>query len=90
VVFDGIIAEARGNPLALLALPRGRTPAEIAFGFGQRSSSPVVNRMEQGFRRQLEPLPPETHRLMLVAAVEPVGDVTPLRKAAERRPRQPD
>jgi DNA-binding CsgD family transcriptional regulator/tetratricopeptide (TPR) repeat protein len=83
-VRDEIVAEARGNPLALLELPRGRTPAELAFGFGLPSASPLVSRMEQGFLRQLEPLPPETRRLLLVAAVEPVGDVTLLRGAAER------
>src|SRR5262249_49620767 len=29
-----ILAETRGNPLALLELPRGLTPAELAGGFG--------------------------------------------------------
>src|SRR5215813_7315698 len=33
-VRDLIVAETRGNPLALLELPRGRTPAELAGGFG--------------------------------------------------------
>jgi DNA-binding CsgD family transcriptional regulator len=83
-VFDAIIAEARGNPLALLELPQGRTPAEIAFGFGLPNTSPLVSRVEQGFLRQLEPLPPDTRRILLVAAVEPLGDATLLRGAAER------
>jgi DNA-binding CsgD family transcriptional regulator/tetratricopeptide (TPR) repeat protein len=83
-VLDGIVAEARGNPLALLELPRGRTPAEIAFGFGLPSTLPLVSRMEHGFVRQLQPLPPETRKLLLLAAVEPVGDVILLWGAAER------
>ena len=33
-VRDRIVAETRGNPLALLELPRGLTPAELAGGFG--------------------------------------------------------
>src|SRR6204780_2332798 len=33
-VRDQIIAETRGNPLALLELPRGLTPAQLAGGFG--------------------------------------------------------
>ena len=33
-VRDRIVAETRGNPLALLELPRGRTPAQLAGGFG--------------------------------------------------------
>src|SRR5215211_1544731 len=32
-VRDRIVAETRGNPLALLELPRGLTPAELAGGF---------------------------------------------------------
>src|SRR6201987_2638486 len=31
---DRIVAETHGNPLALLELPRGITPAELAGGFG--------------------------------------------------------
>ncbi|WP_433299460.1 AAA family ATPase [Pseudonocardia sp. CA-142604] len=83
-VLDGIVAEARGNPLALLELPRGRTPAEISFGFGLSSTLPLGSRLEQGFVRQLQPLPPETRRLLLLAAVEPVGDVISLWEAAKR------
>jgi DNA-binding CsgD family transcriptional regulator len=83
-VLDEIIAEARGNPLALLELPRGRAPAEIAFGFGLPSGLPLVSRMEQGFLRQMQPLPPETRRLLLVAAVEPVGDAILMWGAAGR------
>ncbi|GAA1294790.1 LuxR family transcriptional regulator [Pseudonocardia aurantiaca] len=83
-VLDGIVAEARGNPLALLELPRGRTPAEIAFGFGLPSTMPLASRMEHGFLRQLQALPPETRKLLLLAAVEPVGDVILLWEAAER------
>src|SRR5919206_3048687 len=33
-VSDRIVAEARGNPLALLELPRGLASAELAGGFG--------------------------------------------------------
>src|SRR6476659_983963 len=33
-VRDRIVAETRGNPLALLELPRRLTPAELAGGFG--------------------------------------------------------
>jgi hypothetical protein len=98
-VLDGIVAEARGNPLALLELPHGRTQAEITFGFGLPSTLSLVSRMEQGFLRQLQPLPPDTRRLLLAAAVEPVGDAIllwgrPSDSASERtrrrRPRPPD
>jgi DNA-binding CsgD family transcriptional regulator/tetratricopeptide (TPR) repeat protein len=89
-VFDEIVAEARGNPLALLELPRGRTPAELAFGFGLPTTTPLAGRVEQGFVRRLQPLPAETRKLLLTAAVEPVGDVTVLWRAAERLGIGPD
>ena len=83
-VSDRIIAEARGNPLALLELPRGLTSAELAGGFGSPKVEPLANRIEQSFVRQLEPLPAETRRLLLAAAAEPLGDVTLLWRAAGR------
>jgi DNA-binding CsgD family transcriptional regulator len=82
-VRDRIIAEARGNPLALMELPRGRTPAAVAGGFGLPGAIPLTSRIEQGFARQLEPLPGDTRQLLLLAAAEPVGDVTLLWRAAE-------
>jgi DNA-binding CsgD family transcriptional regulator/tetratricopeptide (TPR) repeat protein len=83
-VLDVIVAEARGNPLALLALPRGRTPAQLMFGFARPNTMPLVNPVEQRFLEQLELLPPETGLLLLTAAVEPAGDMTVIRRALER------
>lgn len=83
-VRDRIVSETRGNPLALLELPRGLTPAELAFGFDGQSAKPVASRVEQGFQRRIATLPEQTRRLLLTAAVEPVGDVTLLWRAAER------
>jgi DNA-binding CsgD family transcriptional regulator len=83
-VTDRIVAEAHGNPLALLELPRGLTSAELAGGFGFPEVMPLASRIEQSFVRQLESLPPDTRRLLLTAAAEPVGDVTLLWRAAGR------
>src|SRR5437879_5697425 len=83
-VRDQIVAETRGNPLALLELPRGLTPAELAFGFGGRSTTPLVSRVEEGFQRRIAALPADTRTLLLTAAVEPVGDVPLLWRAVER------
>jgi DNA-binding CsgD family transcriptional regulator/tetratricopeptide (TPR) repeat protein len=83
-VRDRIVAEMHGNPLALLELPRGMTPAELAGGFALSEAMPLAGRIEAGFVRQLESLPADTRRLLLAAAVEPVGDVTLLWRAAER------
>src|SRR3954452_10205269 len=83
-VRDRIVAETRGNPLALLELPRGLTPAELAGGFGLPGLLPLASRLQQGFLRRLEALPAETRRLLLTAAAEPVGDATLLWRALER------
>ena len=72
-VRDRIVAETRGNPLALLELPRGWTPAELAGGFGLSESPALSGRIEQSFRERLAPLSPSTRVLLLVAAAEPVG-----------------
>ncbi|MFD8594421.1 ATP-binding protein [Kitasatospora sp. NPDC059646] len=73
-VRDRIVAETGGNPLALLELPRGLSPAELAFGFGGPGAGPLATRLEDGFRRRVDALPADTRALLLVAAVEPVGD----------------
>ncbi len=83
-VRDRFVAETRGNPLALLELPRGLTSAELAGGFGLPAALPLASRIEESFLRRLQSLPPETQRLLLAAAAEPVGDLTLLWRAAER------
>ncbi|MGH3549387.1 MAG: AAA family ATPase [Pseudonocardiaceae bacterium] len=83
-VRDRIVAETRGNPLALLELPRGWTAAELAGGFGLPGARLLTDRIEQSFLRRLQSLPPDSQRLLLTAAAEPVGDVTLLWRAAER------
>jgi DNA-binding CsgD family transcriptional regulator len=86
-VRDRILAETRGNPLALLELPRGVAPAELAGGFGSPSvptASGLPGRIEDNFRRRLEVLPAATQQLMLVAAAEPAGEPALVWRAAER------
>jgi DNA-binding CsgD family transcriptional regulator len=83
-VLDQIVAETRGNPLALLELPRGLTPGEIAGGFGLPDARPVASRVEETFVQRVRALPPDTQRLLLLAAAEPVGDVSLLWRAAEQ------
>ena len=71
-VRDQLVAETRGNPLALLELPRGLTPAQFAGGFGLPGS--LSGRIERSFVRRLAGLPADTRRLLLLAAAEPAGD----------------
>ena len=83
-VADQLVAEARGNPLALLELPRGLSPAQLAGGFGLPGASSLAGGIEQSFLLRLEPLPDDTQRLLLVAAAEPLGDPALLWRAAAR------
>jgi DNA-binding CsgD family transcriptional regulator len=83
-VRDQFIAETRGNPLALLELPRGLRPAELAGGFGLPGTAPLSGRIEESFQRQLDALPAETRRLVQLAAADPVGHPVLVWRAAER------
>jgi DNA-binding CsgD family transcriptional regulator len=73
-VRDQLIAEARGNPLALRELPRALSPAEIAGGFALTISMPLERRIEQSVLAQLEALPESARLLLLLAAADPTGD----------------
>jgi DNA-binding CsgD family transcriptional regulator len=82
-VLERIVVETRGNPLALLELPRGLTPAQLAGGFGLPAALPVSARIEQSFARRLARLPRDSGRLLLVAAADPTGDAALEWRAAE-------
>ncbi|MFH8561463.1 AAA family ATPase [Streptomyces sp. NPDC017988] len=83
-VRDRIVAETRGNPLALLELTRGLTAAELAGGFGRPDARPLASQIEESYLRRIGALPAAAQRLLLAAAAEPVGDVPLLRRVAER------
>jgi DNA-binding CsgD family transcriptional regulator len=73
-VRDCIVAETRGNPLALLQVPHGLSVQDLAGGFGLPSAKNLSTAMEENFRRGVEGLPEKTRRLLLLAAAEPLGD----------------
>lgn len=81
-VRDRIVAETRGNPLALLELPRGMSSAELAGGFALPDTGDLPGQIEKHYLRRVTALPEATGRLMLVAAADPVGDAALLWRAA--------
>jgi hypothetical protein len=81
-VRERFLAEARGNPLALLELPLALTPAEAATGILRQSGGTLSSRIEESFRVRLEPLPEQTRRLLVLAAADPLGDPVLLLRAA--------
>src|SRR5215212_6103038 len=83
-VRDRLIAETRGNPLAILELPRGLAATQLPGAFGLAGAHALSGRIEESFLRRLEALPEETRLLLLVAAAEPVDDPLLVWGAAER------
>ena len=83
-VLERVVVETRGNPLALLELPRGLTPAQLAGGFGLPAAVPLSASIEESYRRRLARLPPDARRLLLIAAADPVGEPALIWRAAER------
>ena len=83
-VQERFIAEAGGNPMALLELSRGLTPAELAGAYGVTAAPGLRHRLEDSFRQRLGGLPETTQRLLLVAAAEPTGDPLLVWRAAGR------
>ena len=84
LVRDRIISEARGNPLALLELPRAWTTAELVDGLSGAAGIPLTGRLESAFAKRLRELPPDTQTLLALAAAEPKGDPALLWSAAQR------
>jgi len=89
VVREQIIAETRGNPLALLELPRAATPAHLAGGFGLPGA--LEGRIEDSFRQRVDALPAPARRLLLLGG-RPIRTGDPVlvwRARGEARDRYP-
>jgi DNA-binding CsgD family transcriptional regulator len=82
-VRDRIVAETRGNPLALLDLPRSMSAAELAGGFELLPATDLPRHLEEQYNQRARELPEATRRLLLLAAAEPLGDATLIWRAAQ-------
>ena len=80
----GSLLETHGNPLALLELPRGLTPIQLAGGFGLPAAVPLSASIEESFTRRLAALPGDARRLLLIAAADPTGDPALVWRAARQ------
>jgi DNA-binding CsgD family transcriptional regulator len=83
-VLDRIVRETHGNPLALLELPRGLTPIQLAGGFGLPPAVPLSESIVESFTRRLAKLPGDARRLLLIAAADPMGDPAVVWRAARQ------
>jgi DNA-binding CsgD family transcriptional regulator len=89
-VRDRIVSEARGNPLALLELPRSAPLTRLAGGYELPHELSVPRRIEEMFRYRSRDLPSETQLLLLLAAADPTGDAVVLWRAAEKLGIEPE
>ncbi|GAA1653701.1 LuxR family transcriptional regulator [Saccharothrix algeriensis] len=84
-VRDRVVAEAHGNPMALLLLPYTVTPADLAGGLRPAGRRPVTEEVEAAFYQRFRQLPADSRRLLVTAAAEPTGDPNLLWRAADRQ-----
>ena len=71
-----VLAEAAGNPLALLELPRVLTDAV------REGPLPLTDRLRDAFETQLHSLNEPARTVLLVAAADGTGDLGPIVRAA--------
>ena len=83
-IVDRMVAEAHGNPLALLELSRGLPAAETSGEWTPIGSRSLPSWIEDRYLTQLSRLDAETRQLLLVAASEPMGDPVLVWRAAEQ------
>jgi DNA-binding CsgD family transcriptional regulator len=78
-----VLAEAQGNPLALIELPTraGADAFEPALG-----RTPVGRRLRQHFARRIEALPPATREQLLQAALDGTGELFPASSPVDLEP----
>jgi DNA-binding CsgD family transcriptional regulator len=75
-----VLAEARGNPLALIELPAALTAAPRATTAPGRL--PLTRRLEQAFAARAAELPAPARTLLLIAAADDGSDLAQVMKAA--------
>jgi DNA-binding CsgD family transcriptional regulator len=81
-VRDRILAEAQGNPLALLELPVALGPGLRASATALPSALPLGRRLQALFGTRIAKLPPRTRQLLLLMALDGTGDVRVLETGA--------
>ncbi|HUK70052.1 MAG TPA: LuxR C-terminal-related transcriptional regulator [Streptosporangiaceae bacterium] len=82
-VRDQIVAEASGNPLALLEFEAGLTPDELSGAAPLTRPLRFGGRLEELYLSQVRALPADAQLLLLLAAADPLGEPGKIWRAAE-------
>jgi len=77
-----LLAEARGNPLALLELPAALSEEQLAGQAPLSAAMPLTPRLQSLFRERIERLPEPTQAVLLIAAADGGGDLPTVLRAA--------
>ena len=83
-VVARLVEETRGNPLALLELPRQLDAAQLAGAASLPTQLHLTDRVEQAFLDRSRRLPEPVQRLVLLAAADDSGRLDVIRDAARR------
>jgi DNA-binding CsgD family transcriptional regulator len=85
-VTDGVAArivdQARGNPLALIELPRALADAQLAGTTPLPEELPLTAQLEASYRTRVERLPAEVQQVLLLVATDGSEDVRVVARAA--------
>jgi DNA-binding CsgD family transcriptional regulator len=84
-VLRRVLAEAQGNPLALLELPMALDDPQRRAQAALPSILPLSRRLRALFTAQVSGLPAPTRYLLLLAALDGTGDLAVLQAAAAAR-----
>jgi DNA-binding CsgD family transcriptional regulator len=81
-VREWLLAEAAGNPLALLELPIGLSAAQLQGRAALPETTPLSSRLRSAFLQRIDQLPAGTPTALLIAALDDVGEVGTVVRAA--------
>ncbi len=80
-VRERLLAEANGNPLALLELPGALSAAQRRGERPLPATIPLTPRLQEAFRARIDHLPEGTRSALLVAAADDSGEVSVVLRA---------
>jgi DNA-binding CsgD family transcriptional regulator len=81
-VREWLLAEAAGNPLALLELPSGLSTAQLEGRAALPATALLTSRLRSAFAARIDRLPAETRTALLIAAVDDSGELAAVVGAA--------
>ena len=81
-VREWLLAEAEGNPLALLELPSGLSEGQLLGRAALPEAIPLSLRLRSAFEQRVDRLPTTTQAALLIAALDDGEEVTTVVRAA--------